>query len=492
MTDRRCNVLLASLVVVVALGLGVLPRLAYAGQKALLIGINVYPYLPEKSQLRGSRPDALAMKEFLVEHWGFSTSDVRTLLDRQATKKAILDGLYNWLPRVTAPGDRIVVFFSGHGTQVPDTNGDEADGRDEAWSPSDSKSGRENFVNSKVTDDQIAAAFRRLSGREVLLISDSCHSGTLARGSVFETSPEAVDARERYIPPPAGVAPAETIRVRDEDPMSREVGAHLTLSAAMPHQYSWDTGSGGVFTKHLIHALTDLRADLNSNGRVTTAEAINYMKPRLDSWCREVPKCASMGFTPNLDPRNETFVLMPRTEPEESLPVVEEDDPGAVSDVLPTVEAGSISVEIHPDDHHRIGDEVTFTLTSTVDGHLTLLDLTAGGELILLFPTEEDVRRGKSGRIRANHPLHVPDKSYGFTFEAAPPTGRGQLIAMVTEDHVDLSDLLEEYGDFEPIEDPVKFMKSVSGRLHEVWTGDSDKNRGARWAVGYTDYRISE
>ena len=247
MTHRRRSALLGSLVAAVALG--ALPQLSHAGQKALVIGINAYPNMPAKYQLRGSRPDALAMKKFLLEHWGFSASDVRTLLDEEASKEGIMDGLNSWLPDVTEPGDRIVVYFSGHGTQVPDTSGDEADGQDEAWSPSDIGRRSGHFVNEQVTDDEIAAAFRRLSGREVLLISDSCHSGTLARGSGTETSPDVADVKARYIPPPADAVPTETIQVRDEDQISRESGAHLTLSAAMPHQYSWDSGSGGIFTR---------------------------------------------------------------------------------------------------------------------------------------------------------------------------------------------------------------------------------------------------
>ena len=259
----------------------------------------------------------------------------------------------------------------------------------------------------------------------------------------------------------------------------------------MPHQFAWGTGRGGVFTTNLIEGLTNLRADLNGNGQVTTAEVINYMKPKLASWCQKVEKCRRVGFTPNVDPKNETYVLMPPPV-DEALPVVEEDDPEAISDVLPSVEEDSISVEIHPDNHHKIGDEVTFTLTSTVDGYLTLLDLTAADELVLLFPTEEDNQHGKTGKIRANLPLHVPDKSYGFTFEAGPPTGEGQLIAIVTEDHVDLSDLLKEYGDLKPVKDKMTFMKSIAGRLYSVWTGDKNNNRGVEWAVGYTDYQISE
>ena len=495
MTRTICKEVLIPCVAMLALG--GFQSTALAGQKALLIGINVYPHMLPDKQLSDARQDALSMKEFLVEHWGFSSSDIRLLLDRDATKRKIMDALNNWLPSASGPGDRVVVFFSGHGTSVRDVSGDEVDGKDEAFSPSDSS--RRRGVAGLVLDDEIAVAFSRLPGREILLIADSCHSGTVARGAALDMETNAGSATARFLPPrtfesdseSASGAQESTLIIRDEEPMSREVGSLLTLSAAMPYQYAWSTGRGGVFTSRLIEALTNLRADLNGNGQVTTAEVITYMKPKLASWCQNVEKCKRVGFTPNVDPKNETYVLMPPPV-DEALPVVEEDDPEAVSDVLPSVEADSISVEIHPDNRHRVGDAVSFTLTSTVDGYLTLLDLTAGGKLMLLFPTDEDVRRGKSGRIRANHPLHVPDKSYGFTFEAAPPIGQGQLIAVVTEDHVDLSDLLEEYGDFESIEDPVKFMKSVSGRLHEVWTGDGDKNRGARWAVGYTDYQISE
>ena len=132
-----------------------------------------------------------------------------------------------------------------------------------------------------------------------------------------------------------------------------------------------------------------------------------------------------------------------------------------------------------------------FRLTSAMDGYLTLLDLNAGDELVLLFPIREDIEGGKSGRIRAGHTLTVPDESYGFTFTAGPPIGRGQLIAIVTGDRVDLGSLLEEYREFEPVEDKLGLMKSIAERLYAVWTGD-EENRGARWAVGFADYEIGE
>ena len=154
--------------------------------------------------------------------------------------------------------------------------------------------------------------------------------------------------------------------------------------------------------------------------------------------------------------------------------------------------ADQVTVDIFPDRRIRLGEEVSFRLASSVDGHLTLLDLNAAGDLVLLFPTAEDIRRGKSGRIRAGAPLTVPDLSYGVAFEAAEPVGRNVLIAIVTEDLVDLGSLLDGHREFEPIEDGLEFAGAISGRLRAVWTGDPQANRSARWAIGYVEYEIHE
>jgi metacaspase-1 len=54
----------------------------------------------------------------------------------QPTKAAILNA-YRWVVAQSQPGDSIFLHYSGHGTKVPDQNGDEEDGYDEALVPSD-------------------------------------------------------------------------------------------------------------------------------------------------------------------------------------------------------------------------------------------------------------------------------------------------------------------------------------------------------------------
>ena len=186
-----------------------------------------------------------------------------------------------------------------------------------------------------ILDDELAKLLERLEDRWVVLIVDSCHSGTIARSldlGVFTRFP---NAKPRYLPP-MDSAPRSMVVVRDEEPISEDAKVQLTLSAALPHQLAWEADGEGLFTRYLVEGLTDLRADANGNGRITSAELINYIKPRTESWCKQLVACQYMGFTPNLDPKDGAFVLQPFTLSSE-VSVVTGDDLGGVTDIFPSL-----------------------------------------------------------------------------------------------------------------------------------------------------------
>jgi hypothetical protein len=156
------------------------------GRKALLIGINEYINLqPPANRLNGCVNDVEVMEQALRDRFGFAKGDIETLLDDQAGRDDILAALDRLVER-TAPGDVVVIQYSGHGSQVPDLEGDEADGLDETIVPHDS--GRVNKPNRDITDDEIYERLRRLSAKTdaITLIFDSCHSGTITRDAFGE------------------------------------------------------------------------------------------------------------------------------------------------------------------------------------------------------------------------------------------------------------------------------------------------------------------
>lgn len=144
---------------------------------ALCIGINDYP--GTGMDLGGCVNDALDWSAELTQR-GFR---VTVLLDAQATRDAMLAAMAA-LVDSAQPGDVAVMTFSGHGTFVIDTEGvtqdapDEADGFDEALCPHDVQA-----TGLPITDDEIHALFlHRRPGARIVLIADSCHSGTVKRG----------------------------------------------------------------------------------------------------------------------------------------------------------------------------------------------------------------------------------------------------------------------------------------------------------------------
>lgn len=154
---------------------------------ALLIGINVYPKLAPRYRLNGCLNDVDAMALTLREHFGFSEADMTLLRDAQATRDGILAALDALVNRAEQD-DVVVIHYSGHGSQITDREGDEADGKDETIVPYDSGRGRQ--PNRDITDDEIYVRLRRLTAKtpSVTLIFDCCHSGTITRDAFGEAA----------------------------------------------------------------------------------------------------------------------------------------------------------------------------------------------------------------------------------------------------------------------------------------------------------------
>ena len=131
-----------------------------SGRRALLIGIDAYRNV---SNLVGPVNDAMLMHEFITSGLGFDPGDVRLLLNAEATRDNILRDLDEWIVDGTRPGDEVFLFFSGHGFQQPDTNGDEPDRFDETLVPVDVVVRDDETVSGMITDDEMAAVLGRLA-----------------------------------------------------------------------------------------------------------------------------------------------------------------------------------------------------------------------------------------------------------------------------------------------------------------------------------------
>jgi len=153
-----------------------------ADNRALLVGIDEYKYINE---LIGSKQDVENMREFIESEWGYQPAQISTLTDAQATRSNILSTIDNWLIRDTRRGDKVLFYYSGHGTYVKDNwPYDEKDGSDEALCPVNTTLSRDNLIR----DDEIHERLKKLEGRQVTLIIDACHSGTMTKSVSFASA----------------------------------------------------------------------------------------------------------------------------------------------------------------------------------------------------------------------------------------------------------------------------------------------------------------
>ena len=132
--------------------------------RALIIGINDYqdPKIPD---LETPVNDAQAMAKILQKRYGFR---VELLLNRKATREAIFRALRK-LASSANPDDSVLIYFAGHGDLDRLTD-------DGWWIPADAKGGNPiTYLNNFLVQTYI----RSMQALHVLLISDSCYSGTL-------------------------------------------------------------------------------------------------------------------------------------------------------------------------------------------------------------------------------------------------------------------------------------------------------------------------
>jgi len=228
-------------------------------KRALLIGVNEYA-IPG-ANLRGCVNDVRNIAGALGDLYGFAESDITVLLDGAATKAAMTRGIAG-LVDSAKPGDVLYLHYSGHGSNVPDTDGDEvADRRDEILCPHDLD------WNDPLTDDWLRTTFDRLDpAASLTVVMDCCHSGSNTREPHLPGGPEP-EVVSRFLPNPddeqAGGEFTGTPRRRRRDPGNvHDVDITETLvSGCRDDQTSADAhidGSySGALTYFLVRAMRD-------------------------------------------------------------------------------------------------------------------------------------------------------------------------------------------------------------------------------------------
>ncbi|MBL9078207.1 MAG: caspase family protein [Planctomycetes bacterium] len=251
-------------------------RGATAGEPAalaLLVGIPVYAPSGRDDDfqpLAGPANDVARAERLLRERFGFTDDQIVTLVGPAATHAAIVGAFHRHLIARAGPSTRVVFWFSGHGSRVPDAarRDDSARGAGEqpfdetlvAWDSRqvDPDGGHD------VTDDELHSLLAALRSQDVVVVTDCCHSGGVLRGGAVQPGVREVRAgskalrRERV----AAFWPADVMLRDDGD--HADLPAVVQLAACGAQQQAGELAVGdsvfGTMTWFLTQALAEADA----------------------------------------------------------------------------------------------------------------------------------------------------------------------------------------------------------------------------------------
>lgn len=198
--------------------------------------------------LQGAANDARAMKEILIEKFGFEERNVILLPNpaQHATADNILALLQSFLIDQAKPGDQSLFYYAGHGSRIRNFATQNADGFDSTIVPQDALLGVPD-IRSK----ELARIYARAPRKHIALtvIFDSCFSGAASRGAM---------ARDRLRGQPFD--PNVSVNEKLDGPLPEDSGV-LVISASQEYEPAAELastdldGPHGAFTWALLHAL---------------------------------------------------------------------------------------------------------------------------------------------------------------------------------------------------------------------------------------------
>ena len=199
---------------------------------ALIIGNNNYKYL---RKLETAKKDAQGVAKILKQKYGF---DTKILLD--ALRDDIVSTI-NHYRRILTEHDSFLLYYAGHGEFDKKAN-------KAYWLPVDARSDDD---TNWILADRITSNIRRISSNHIIVVADSCYSGTFTRRAVTDLS--TTGERARYL-------------------KKMQAKISRTLLASGGNEPVSDTGGKGhsIFAKALLMGLEEIKQP------VFTAEELYY------------------------------------------------------------------------------------------------------------------------------------------------------------------------------------------------------------------------
>ncbi len=403
-----------------------------AAQHALLIAIEDYSNVAGVYSLPGCNADLQAVRESLQKSFDFPPENIRTLVDQAATKANILEAINN-LATLARPDDAVVIYYSGHGTQVPDYPGEDetTDNLDEVLVTYDFDFNKAN--ETWLRDDHLQASLAMIKTKRVLVILDSCHAGTGTRGSAVA---KGVDF---------GFAASIGGGRQDTNPFDLKQGdqsGHILLSSCAANETAAMILSDGkrrsLFTMAMLNVLPAMKAKPFAE----MESAIHKEMIRLDAKgeAQQRPQFQPM---PAISLQN---FLKPKPGGDQLAQHENLDVPVTPSDGLPS----AFALEVKTEQPLFVpGEYLGITVQSAVDGFLRLYSIDPRGQVRIFYPNFFE----RVNRIQRNSAISIGGFDSSLPLRVPVEEGIGCLLAVVSKEPFESTDEVSRTSQQKPMEE---------------------------------------
>ena len=425
-----------------------------ASNHALIITVSEY----QRSPLPGVLTDRKLANE-LARRFGVPSQNIVELSEQQVTREGLKQALAD-MNQSIMPGDRLYVYFSGHGARFLS----KATGQC-----------TESIVMQDmrvVTNTEFASMLKPLSAKtdKTLVMLDSCHSGGVARAASSRSAGLLKGLRPKYSPEASSPECSLAVNLGSFS-QARGIDLNTTdnnlvvLAAARPNEVAWDTSKGGALTYNFEQCLGSGAADTDHSGSLSMQELTACVQARLDKTQDESARQhATLAGNGALVP---AFGNAPPADPGPGAPV----PPGAPAPADPLAMLNDIygqrddrwGVQATAEAALKIGSHLSLSVHSQRDGFVYVFyQGTQPGSFYLLFPNQLD----SDNSIAADREMPLPRPQWSVT--ALGPTGTDHLLVMVTESPRDFSQLalpaeyVSQAGPFEKIRTTVTSAQQIS------------------------------
>jgi hypothetical protein len=428
---------------------------------ALIITVSEY----QRSPLPGVLTDRKLATE-LASRFGVPPQNIVQLSEQQVTREGLKQA-FAGLSETIMPGDKLYVYFSGHGARYFN----KATGQC-----------TESIVMQDmrvVTNAEFAGMVKPLSAKtdKTVVMLDSCHSGGVANAASSRALSSPVAAQRPKFSAEASSPQCALAVNLGSFSSSRGVDLNTTdhnlviLAAARNNEVAWDTSKGGALTYNFSQCLGGAATDTDHSGSLSMQELTDCVQARLNKTqedaalqhatlvgnARLVP--AFSDFAPAASPAQSTpssqgvpavSGAAPAPAPAPPAPI---DTLAALSDIF-NQRDDRWGVEVKLDQPSlKIGSNLNVSVRSQRNGFVYLFyQGTQPDSFYLLFPNQLD----SANAIASNQELALPRSDWSVT--ALGPRGTDHLMVMVTETARDFSALalpaeyVSQAGPFEKIQ----------------------------------------